>query len=52
MAPEVLDCLPHDPYAADMWSLGNIFYTILVGRSPYQNCTLGIPPIDVGCPVR
>ncbi len=38
MAPEVLKCDLHDTFAADMWCLGTILYTMLVGQCPFQHC--------------
>mmetsp|Transcript_12212 Transcript_12212/g.32893 ORF Transcript_12212/g.32893 Transcript_12212/m.32893 type:complete len:524 (+) Transcript_12212:22-1593(+) len=44
VAPEVLDDdIPeYDPFAADVWSIGVVFYTMLVPRLPFQD------PLDVG----
>lgn len=39
MAPEVIACKPHNSYAHDIWCLGQILFTILVGRSPFQWCS-------------
>jgi serine/threonine protein kinase len=39
MAPEVVAVKPHDSFAHDIWCLGQIFYMMLVGHSPFQWCS-------------
>lgn len=39
IAPEVLQRLGHG-FTADVWSLGCILYTLLVGRPPFESSTL------------
>ncbi|CAM9938099.1 unnamed protein product, partial [Phaeothamnion confervicola] len=39
MSPEVIKGR-HNPYAADMWSIGIIAYTLLVGSFPFMADTL------------
>ena len=34
-APEVINEEPHDPFKADIWSLGVTFYVLLVGKLPW-----------------
>lgn len=36
-APEMLDDGPTDTEAGDIWSLGCIFYELIVGRCAFQN---------------
>lgn len=36
-APEQLDKLPFDPFAADIWSLGVTFYWMATAKSPFNN---------------
>jgi len=36
-APEVLQCLPHDPRLSDIWSLGVILYFLLTMTLPWGN---------------
>lgn len=42
MSPEVLNREKHDPQLADIWSLGVIFYHMLVGDSPWS----GVDSLD------
>ena len=35
MAPELLRKEPHNPFLADVWSLGVTFYTLLIGELPW-----------------
>lgn len=35
MAPEILDRKPHDPFKADVWSLGVTLFTLATGRLPW-----------------
>lgn len=37
MAPEVLMRQPHDPFKADVWSLGIVLYFMLVGDTPWYD---------------
>lgn len=39
VAPEVIACQPYDPFAADIWSMGVLFYFLLMGRYPFQAST-------------
>lgn len=39
MAPEVIACKPHNTFAHDIWCLGQILFSLLVGRSPFQWCS-------------
>ena len=39
-APEIIKGDPYDGRAADVWSLGVIFYTFLCGRRPFEDPTL------------
>ena len=39
-APEVTRGVPYDGRAADVWSLGVIFYTFLCGRRPFEDQNL------------
>jgi len=36
-APEILRGRPYNPYNADVWSLGVIFYTMLYGKLPFDD---------------
>ena len=36
IAPEVLDCKKGHSYEADIWSIGVIIYTMLIGRPPFE----------------
>lgn len=36
IAPEVLDSNVGHSYEADIWSLGVIIYTLLIGKPPYE----------------
>ena len=36
MAPEVLKKIPHDPFLADIWSLGITFYIMATGTTPWD----------------
>lgn len=38
MAPEVLLKDTHNPFYADVWSLGILFYETLFGRTPFSDC--------------
>ncbi|OCK79105.1 WD40 repeat-like protein [Lepidopterella palustris CBS 459.81] len=40
MAPELHDSAPVDPYAADMWSFGEITFLMLTKQKTFQNTTL------------
>ena len=37
MAPEVLKKQPHDPFLADIWSLGITFYIMVTGTTPWDS---------------
>ena len=37
LAPEVASKLPHDPFLADVWSLGITFYFFITGRLPWTS---------------
>jgi serine/threonine protein kinase len=37
MAPEMLNKEPYDPILADIWSVGVIFYEMLLGSNPWAN---------------
>jgi len=39
MAPEVLAIKPHNSFVHDIWCLGQILYTMLVGNCPFHQCT-------------
>jgi serine/threonine protein kinase len=39
MAPEVLAMKPHNSFVHDIWCLGQILYTMLVGNCPFSMCT-------------
>ena len=60
MAPEVIQKMPNDPFAADIWSLGVMFATMLQGYHPFtgstkaevkRNITRGLHIIDRQIPV-
>lgn len=36
MAPEILNRTSYN-YKADVWSLGTIFYELLIGESPFKH---------------
>jgi serine/threonine protein kinase len=36
ISPEVLDCKKGHSYEADIWSIGVIIYTMLIGRPPFE----------------
>jgi serine/threonine protein kinase len=39
MAPEVLHEKPHNGFLADVWSIGQVFYTMLVGKNMFEYCS-------------
>jgi len=39
MAPEVLGMKAHNSFVHDIWCLGQILYTMLVGHCPFHSCT-------------
>jgi serine/threonine protein kinase len=51
MAPEVMEKRPHDPFLADVWSLGVTFYWMAVGESPFPDESLLLDAAWCGLPL-
>jgi len=38
MSPEIFTRVPHDPFKADLWSVGMTFYEMVTAVTPYDDC--------------